>query len=458
LQGNGYIVSWCFGHLVELAAADAYGEPLKRWALDTLPILPKQWQYKSSKDKAKQIAFVRRLMNRADVESVVCATDAGREGELIFRLIYDYCNCTKPIQRLWISSLEDSAIRDGFANLRPGADFENLYRAALCRSQADWLVGINGTRLFSCLYRGATLNVGRVQTPTLAMIVEREKAIAAFVSETFYTPQIDCDGFIAVGERFGDFEAAEAVRVAADGADAVFVSVEKTKKTASPPKLYDLTSLQRDANKIFGFTAQQTLDYTQSLYEAKRVTYPRTDSQFLTEDMADTASAVINSLAGIFPFAHAFSFVPDISKVINNSKVSDHHAIIPTLETAKTDISALSMGERSILMLVAARLLCAVAPVHKFETATAILECGGHEFTAKGKTVLDDGWRAIDAAFRTSLKNKPDKNEDGEDCGALPKLAEGQVFSDVTASIREGKTAPPARFTEGTLLRAMELA
>jgi len=373
-------------------------------------------------------------------------------------LVYDYCDCKKSIQRLWISSLEDSAIREGFANLRSGGDFESLYRAALCRSQADWLVGINGTRLFSCLYRGSTLNVGRVQTPTLAMIVEREKAITSFVSEPFFVPQIECGGFVAVGERFEDFEQAEAVRAAADGADAVVLSVEKVKKTTASPKLYDLTSLQRDANRIFGFTAQQTLDYTQSLYESKRVTYPRTDSRFLTEDMKDTALAVINSLAEIFLFAHAFSFAPEISNVINNSKVSDHHAIIPTLEAAKTDISALASGERSILTLIAARLFCAVSPIHKFETATAIMECNGHKFTTKGKTVLDNGWRSVDSAFHASIKNKSDKNEDGEDCGALPKLSKGQIFLNVTAIIREGKTAPPARFTEDTLLRAMESA
>lgn len=302
VQGNGFIVSWCYGHLVELAMADAYGEQYKRWSLAALPILPKEWQYKASKDKAKQIEILRKLMNRSDVESVVCATDAGREGELIFRLVYDYCKCNKPIQRLWISSLEDSAIREGFAKLRPGADFDNLYRAALCRSQADWAVGINGTRLFSCLYAPHTLNVGRVQTPTLAMIVEREKAIAAFVQEPFYTPEIDCGRFTAIGERHGGIESAEVVRAAADGADAVCLPVEKAHKTTAQPRLYDLTGLQRDANKIFGFTAQQTLDYTQSLYESKRVTYPRTDSQYLTEDMKDTALAVIGSLSGAFSF------------------------------------------------------------------------------------------------------------------------------------------------------------
>ena len=500
-EGDGWLISWCYGHLVELAMADAYGEQYKRWSLDTLPILPKpdKWQYKASKSKAKQISVLRKLMNRSDVKSVVCAADAGREGELIFRLVYDYCKCKKPIQRLWISSLEDSAIREGFDKLRPGADFDNLYRAALCRAQADWAVGINATRLFSCLY-GPTLNVGRVQTPTLAMIVEREKSIADFVSEPFYTPLIECKGmdadgvaytFTAVGERHkgsvvgesdsnsdsnGDsnsgLESAEAVSAAADGADAVVLSVEKANKTTAQPRLYDLTSLQRDANRIFGFTAQQTLDYAQSLYEAKHITYPRTDSQYLTEDMKDSTLAVISSLlksssktsAKLLNFANALSFAPDISKTINNSKVSDHHAIIPTLEATKADLSALPSGERDILSLIATRLLCAVAPIHKFETVTAILECGGHKFTAKGKTVLEDGWKSIDTAFRISIKSKPDKNnedtndENDEDTAALPGLVNGQVFPGVTATIREGKTKPPSRFTESTLLRAMETA
>jgi len=479
-HGNGYIVSWCYGHLVELAMADAYGEQYKRWSLGTLPIMPKldEWQYKASKDKAKQLTVLRKLMSRSDVESVICATDAGREGELIFRLVYDYCKCRKPIQRLWISSLEDSAIREGFAKLRLGDDFDNLYKAALCRSQADWIVGINGTRLFSCLY-GSTLNVGRVQTPTLAMIVEREKTIENFVSEPFYTPQINCDGldadgevcsFVAVGERYYDIESVKSVHTAVDGEDAIVLSVEKACKTITQPRLYDLTSLQRDANRILGFTAQQTLDYAQSLYEAKLITYPRTDSQYLTEDMRDTALSVINSLSDIFIFANTLSSIPNIAKTINNSKVSDHHAIIPTLEIAKTDLSALSSGQRSILSLIATRLFCTTAPIHKYETVTAVLECSGHKFVAKGRAILDSGWKTIDAAFRATLKTKSSKNDttntsdrnkedngDDEQDINLPKLSKGQVFP-VVVTIRDGKTKPPSRFTDATLLRAMETA
>ncbi|GHV39791.1 DNA topoisomerase [Clostridia bacterium] len=462
-SGNGYFVSWCFGHLVELAEPSAYGEQYKRWSRETLPILPKEWKFTAYADKKKQLGIIHGLMNRADVDGIICATDAGREGQLIFQLVYDYCKCRKSVQRLWISSLEDSAIRSGFTSLRNGDEFENLYRAALCRSQADWLVGLNGTRLFSCLYNGVTLNVGRVQSPTLAMIVEREKAITAFTSEPFYTPLIDCGGFTADGERQKDLSVAESIRDATDGQDAIVVSVEKAKKTTAPPKLFDLTTLQREANRLLGYTAQQTLDYLQSLYERKLTTYPRVDSQYLTEDMAGTAKRVISAISGVYPFVDALSFVPDIPRVIDNTKVSDHHAIIPTLEIGKADLAALPVGERDLLSLIAARVYCAVATIHEYETATAVLGCGGHSFTAKGKTVLKDGWRAIDGAFRASLKNKTEKeggdgNDADNESGALPELTEGQAFPSVTASVREGKSKPPLRFTEGSLLRAMETA
>lgn len=279
--GNGWVVSWCVGHLVELAPADAYDERYKKWVYDDLPILPQPWKFVVSGGKKKQLDILCKLMNDQNTESVICATDAGREGQLIFQLVYDYCTCKKPVQRLWISSMEESAIRDGFSKLRPGADYDNLYRAALCRSQADWLVGINGTRVFSTIY-GSTLNVGRVQTPTLSLITEREAAIAAFVEEPFYTPIIDTGVFTALGEKMSDAGAAETVRTACDGKDALVTSVEKQKKTTAPPKIYDLTTLQREANRLFGFTAQQTLDYTQALYEKKLCTYPRYSDNGIT--------------------------------------------------------------------------------------------------------------------------------------------------------------------------------
>ncbi|MDR2088526.1 MAG: DNA topoisomerase 3 [Clostridiales Family XIII bacterium] len=454
--GNGWIVSWCCGHLVELAAPGAYGEEYKRWNRAALPILPETWKYAASEGKKKQLDILRSLMSRADVTAVVNACDAGREGELIFRLVYNYCKCKKPVQRLWISSLEDVAIREGFAGLRPGADYDSLYRAALCRARADWLVGINATRLFSCLY-GSTLNVGRVQSPTLALLVQREAAIAAFTSEPFYTPHIDCGVFAASGERLPDREAAESVLAACDGRSASVLSVEKAEKTAAPPKLFDLTSLQREANRLLGFTARQTLDYAQSLYEKKLLTYPRTDSRYLTEGMAAGLEKLVNLAAMRLPFIKVPLSV-NAGAVIDGKRVTDHHAIIPTANAGKSDLAALPSGEREVLNMVIARLVCATAPAHTFEAVTAIMECGGHRFTAKGRTVLVDGWKAIDAAFRAGLKNKPDADEDGEEDSALPDLTEGRAFPSVTASVREGKTKPPARFTEGTLLRAMETA
>jgi DNA topoisomerase-3 len=455
-SGGGYIVSWCYGHLVEFADADAYDSRYAKWRLADLPIIPDKWKYKTSKNAAKQIKVLRELMKRPDVDTIICATDAGREGELIFRLVYDYCSCHKPVKRWWVSSMEESAIRKGFASLKDSVEYDNLYHSALCRAQADFLVGINATRLYTCLYNGGLLNVGRVQSPTLAMLVNREAAIDAFVSEPFYVPEIDCGVYSASGEKFADFDAAESVRTAADGCDASVLSVEKTRKTTTPPKLYDLTTLQRDANRLLGFTAQQTLDYAQSAYEKRLMSYPRTDSQYLTDDMSDTATAVVTALFGSVRFAGGISYKPDISRIIDSGKVSDHHALLPTLEYCKSDWSALPTGEREILSLVTLRLLCAVAPVHSYEAVTAILDCGGYQFTAKGSTVLVDGWKAIDSAYKATLRNKPD--EDADDKKTLPELSEGQVFPTVTASIREGKSEAPRRFTEDTLLHALETA
>ena len=456
IRGNGWIVSWCVGHLVELAQAAAYEERFAKWRLEDLPILPERWLYAAAQDKRKQLDVLRRLLNDKTVDSVVCATDAGREGELIFRLVYDFCKCTKPVQRLWISSMEDAAIRDGFEKLKPGADYDSLYRAALCRSQADWMVGINATRLFSCLY-GVTLNVGRVQTPTLALLVEREAAIAAFVKTPFYTPVLELDGFTASGEKREDRAAADAVCSACDGKNAAVREIKRQDKTTAPPKLYDLTTLQREANRLFGYTAQQTLDYTQNLYEKKLCTYPRTDSRFLTEDMAPGLPTLVSAVAGKLEFLPAELSLPvNAGQVINNSKVSDHHAIIPTPTMAKANLDGLPAGERSILYLLAVRLLCAVGEKHSHAETAVTVECAGHLFTAKGRTVLREGWKAIEQAFRASPKEKPRENDADE--VALPELSEGQVFSSVSASVREGFSSPPKHFTEDTLLSAMESA
>ena len=454
LEGGGYLVSWCFGHLLELAQPDAYGEQYGKWRYEDLPILPKSWKYAVPKDKKKQLDLLCRLMKDERVESVVCATDAGREGELIFRLVYNHAKCKKPMERLWISSMEDEAIRDGFAKLRPGKDYDRLYDTALCRAGADWLVGINATRLFSVLY-GATLNVGRVMSPTLALLVKREAEISSFESKPFYVPEIACGGFTASGEKTDDLAAAEAVQKACDGQTAIVNTVEKQTKAVQPPKLYDLTTLQREANRLYGYTAQQTLDYLQSLYEKKLATYPRTDSRYLTEDMESTAKELITWLCGNMPFGKAHNGSPDLARVTDNAKVTDHHAIIPTMQLAKTVLSELPAGERDILMLIASRLLCATAKIHEFEAVTAKLSCAGHDFTAKGKTVLQPGWKEIESIFKSGLKQKEEK--DDEDA-ALPELSEGQTFENVAASVREGKTAPPKHYTEDTLLSAMETA
>ncbi|MDL2234672.1 DNA topoisomerase 3 [Christensenellaceae bacterium OttesenSCG-928-L17] len=457
-HGNDYIVSWCYGHLVELARPAAYGDQYKRWTYDTLPILPDVWQYTPSDGRKKQLNTLRTLMQRDDVKTIINACDAGREGELIFRLVYQYCGCKKPVERLWISSMEDAAIRDGFEKLRDGAAYNDLYHAALCRAQADWVTGINATRLFSILYE-STLNVGRVQSPTLAMIVSREAAVQGFTPEPFYTPIIEMDGFVASGDKLQTLVEAENIRAACDGGSATVLSVEKKEKTEAPPMLYDLTTLQRDANRLLGYTAQQTLDYTQALYEKKLATYPRTDSRYITGDMAAGLPALVSLTAMRLLFARVPMPV-DPSLVVNDAKVSDHHAILPTGNVRGLDWDALPTGERNILTMLIVRLGCAVGEAHTFEVTEAVLECGGYRFTAKGKTILHDGWKALDAAFRTALKNK-NANSDAEDAqedGALPELSEGQVFSPVAASVREGKTSPPKRYTEDTLLAAMESA
>ena len=455
LEGNGYLVSWCVGHLLELAQPEAYKEQYAKWRYADLPILPTAWKYEVPKDKKKQLDLLCRLMKDSRVDSVVCATDAGREGELIFRLVYQYAKCKKPMERLWISSMEDAAIRDGFEHLRPGSSYDNLFDAALCRAGADWLVGINATRLFSVLY-GVTLNVGRVMSPTLALLVQREAQIRNFKSKSFYVPEITCSGFTASGERQEEQEKAETIRLSCDGQPATVRSAEKQTKTVQPPRLYDLTTLQRECNRIYGYTAQQTLDYLQSLYEKKLATYPRTDSQYLTEDMQATAASLVLWLRDNLPFGKGCKGEPDIERVTDGSKVTDHHAIIPTVEIARTDLASLPSGERDVLTLLAARFLCATAQAHKFEAVTASLDCAGYNFLAKGKTVLQDGWKEADRLYRMGLKQKLEE-KDNEDA-ALPELEENQTFSSVAASIREGKTSPPKHYTEDSLLAAMETA
>ena len=454
MEGNGYLVSWCIGHLVSLADAGAYDPRYKKWAYDDLPILPQEWQYIIPDEKKKQFDILRSLMERPDVDGLVCATDAGREGELIFRFVYQMVGCKKPFKRLWISSMEDTAIREGFANLKPGADYDNLYQSALCRAQADWLVGINATRLFSILYH-KTLTVGRVQTPTLKMLVDREAKISDFKKEKYHVVHIAAGGMEADSLRIFNPGEADSLKAACSGAQAVCVSVAREKKTEQPPRLYDLTTLQREANRLFGFTAKQTLDYAQQLYEKKCLTYPRTDSQYLTDDMQPTAESIVSGLWPLLPFAAELDISPQFGRVLNSKKVSDHHAIIPTMEFVQKGFDGLTEGEKKLLSLVCCKLLCAVAAPHVFEAVTATFTCAGNEFTSKGKTILTPGWKEIDRRFRACFKADADAPELARE---LPEITEGQTFDKVEASVTEHFTTPPKPYTEDTLLSAMERA
>ena len=455
LQGNGYLVSWCIGHLVSFADAGMYDERFKKWRYEDLPIIPESWRLTVPPDKRERFDTLRTLLRSEEVSEVINACDAGREGELIFRTVYHLAGCTKPMKRLWISSMEDSAIREGFAHLKPGRDYDPLHQSALCRAKADWLIGINATRLFSVLYH-KPLTVGRVQTPTLKMLADRDAKITGFQKEKYHIVHIAGGGMEAASDRFPDPTEAESVKTACGGARAVCASIQREKKTEQPPKLYDLTTLQREANRLFGFTAKQTLDYAQTLYEKRLLTYPRTDSRFLSDDMEQTAAGIVAGIVPILPFMEGAAFSPNISRVLNSAKVSDHHAVIPTTEFVKQGFSGLADSERKLLSLVCCKLLCAVAPAHEYEAVTAVFTCAGQEFTAKGKTVLAAGWKDIDRRFRASLKT--DADEDSGDVAELPAITEGQVFEDVAASVTEHFTSPPKPYTEDTLLSAMERA
>lgn len=440
IEGRDDIVSWGFGHLAELANADTYDEKYAKWRYDDLPIVPANWKYKIPRDKYSQFETLKKLMNRADVSDVINACDAGREGELIFRNIYKMTGCKKPIFRLWISSMEDNTIEQGFRDLKDGKEYDNLFAAARCREWADWLVGINATRLFSILYH-RTLNVGRVVSPTLALIVQREAEIGAFKPEPFYTAELDFGSFTATSEKFKKKSEADAVIPKANE-PVVVKSVTSKEKTEKAPALYDLTTLQRDANRQLGYTAQQTLDYVQSLYEKKLCTYPRTDSRYLTDDMADGVNAVVACSVGICDEAAP----PEVlsRQICNSKKVSDHHAIIPTLVAGETDINTLPAGEREIIKLIAKQVLHAVCDSFRYRETVAVISCGDHTFTAKGKIVENTGWKIYNE------KEQTDK--------VLPELADGDELKVANAEIKEGTTKPPAHFTEDSLLSAMEVA
>ena len=451
LEGSGYLISWCVGHLVELAPPSAYGEQYVKWNIADLPILPEEWQYLVSASTKKQFSVLKKLLHRADVETVVNSCDAGREGELIFRLVYEQAGCRKPVSRLWLSSMEDNAIREGFANLKPSTEYDALYQAALCRERADWMVGINCSRLFSCLY-GRPLAVGRVMTPTLAMTVEREASIAAFVPGKFYTVVLELtSGFVSSSRRISKKADAENLLAACrKEMVSTIQKITRKEKAENPPPLYDLTTLQRDANRLLGFTAQQTLNYAQSLYEKKLITYPRTDSRFLTEDIAASLPGLVSAVAGAFSVGEA---VPvHAEQVINNSKVSDHHALLPTASMVQADFSALPAGELSVLRLITARLLCAVGEPYRYTETILITTCAGEEFTAKGKVALDEGWKGIERKMLGNLLGKK------KESAALPDVQEQGECDIAGAELKEGQTSPPKHFTEDTLLHSMETA
>ena len=457
MEGNGYIVSWCIGHLVGLAPPQEYGEQYqKNWSFDTLPIIPDEWKYVIPPSTSEQYHLLKALMHDERVDEIICATDAGREGECIFRYVYNQTGCSKPVLRLWISSMEDKAIREGMNHLRPDSEYDALFAAGLCRAKADWLVGMNGTRLFSCRYH-ARLTVGRVQTPTLAMIVQRDHDVQHFVKQKFFTVELDCGTFTASSERINEDSAANAMAAECSGKTALAADVKKEMKTVNPPKLYDLTTLQREANRQFGYTAQQTLDYTQSLYEKKLVTYPRTDSQYLTEDMEQTAVDMVGLICQHIPCCSGISFTPDVRRCINNKKVSDHHAIIPTAEIASQNLTGLPETEQNILHLIAMKLVLATASAHTYEATKITVSCEDHTFTASGRSVKNAGWKALESSIKAKMRGNSDENTNAEET-VLPDLSSGETFENVSARTAEHWTSPLKPFTEDTLLKAMETA
>ncbi len=460
LEGNGMIVTWCIGHLVELALPEDYKLEYAHWRYRDLPIIPDKWKYNISPENAKQFNTVRSLMNDSRVERIICATDAGREGELIFRLVYSMAGCRKPVQRLWISSMEESAILEGFHNLKDSSEYDNLYVAALCRAQADWLIGMNATRLYSLMY-GPTLHIGRVMTPTLGMLTEREDEISHFEPETYYTVRLDLgNGLTAVSERITDLNEAQKLVDACNQSGALVKRIEHKQKSENPPLLYDLTTLQRDANRVFGYTAQQTLEYAQALYEKKLLTYPRTDSRFLTHDMEPKMTELASRVQGSLPFASGLSLAKRTERIINDQKVSDHHAIIPTdsMPSQIDAVNTLASGVRDLLNLVNVCLLCAMDEPFRYDEITVTVECAGKEFKIKGRKVLQMGWRRFQEAFRGSIGGRLPADEK-EKAPSIPNdLKEGSEIALPKAQLAESKTTPPAHHTEDTILHAMETA
>ena len=456
LSGRDCLVSWCLGHLAEYAMPESYDEKYRVWNFDDLPIVPDKWKLEVAKDKRAQYSVLKKLLTRNDIEYVVNACDAGREGELIFKRVYDLAGCHIPVKRLWISSMEDKAIQDGFSHLRNGEEYKNLAAASVCRAQADWLVGMNATRAYTKTYN-QRLTVGRVQTPTLAMLVERQEEIERFKKEQYFVAHIQTDDLDAVSGHIANREDAENIADLCDGKRATVRTIKKEPKSVKPPKLYDLTTLQREANRLFGFTAKQTLDCAQSLYEKKLITYPRTDSQYLTEDMEQSAAGIITMLKSKLPFLYDNNFPFNVKPVLNGKKVSDHHAIITTAEFEKVKEGSLPEEEWKILMMVAARLICATAEKYQYISVKAELDCCGNTFTITGRTVTSPGWRVCEDAMKNYFRADEDK-EESEDSVSIPELSEGQILVGVKGRVTEHWTQPPKAYTEDSLLAAMERA
>ena len=457
LEGESCIVSWCLGHLAEYAQPEEYDPKYGKWQFDDLPILPETWKLKVSKDKKKQFEVIKTLMNRSDVEYLVNGCDAGREGELIFQRVYDLAGCRKPVKRLWISSMEDAAIQKGFQTMKSEEEYKNLCMAAVCRAQADWLIGMNGTRAYTTRYF-KRLVVGRVQTPTLAMLAERQERIEHFQKEAFYKVALTDGKLTVVSENIANEEAAELLAALCNGSTAVVTQMKKERKKSFPPKLYDLTSLQREANRYFGYTAKRTLDMLQELYEEKLVTYPRTDSQFVTEDMKDSVEELVEKMPVLLSFVDYGQLGHGIKRVINNAKVSDHHAILPTKEVVEKGIADLPADKKNLMMLICQQLVQATGEEYLYEQTDITVKCQEHDFKARGKIPVQMGFKEVEKAFKQlCVKAEPVEGKEKET--SIPAgYEEGMRIFPVKADKTTHYTSPPKPFNEDTLLAAMETA
>ena len=457
LEGESCIVSWCLGHLAEYAQPEEYDPKYEKWQFDDLPILPEAWKLKVSKDKKKQFDVLKGLMNRSDVEYLVNGCDAGREGELIFQRVYDLAGCRKPVKRLWISSMEDAAIQKGFQTMKSEEEYKNLCMAAVCRAQADWLIGMNGTRAYTTRYF-KRLVVGRVQTPTLAMLAERQERIEHFQKEAFYKVALTDGKLTVVSENIANEEAADLFAALCNGSTAVVTQMKKERKKSFPPKLYDLTSLQREANRYFGYTAKHTLDMLQELYEEKLVTYPRTDSQFVTEDMKDSVEELVGKMPVLLSFVDYGQLGHGIKRVINNAKVSDHHAILPTKEAVEKGIADLPADKKNLMMLICQQLVQATGEEYLYEQTDITVKCQEHDFKARGKIPVQMGFKEVEKAFK-QLCVKAGPVEEKEKETSIPAgYEEGMRLFPVKAEKTTHYTSPPKPFNEDTLLAAMETA